>query len=81
MGPVVLPGLTPSIDISYAWIGLRWVYIFTALVFVVFGGIVMTQIKQMNVAFQRPFNRIITVIGWGYWVLTILVFITMWRVL
>jgi hypothetical protein len=81
MGPVMVPGLAPAIDISYAWLGLRWVYILVALMFVVFGMIVITQVKQMNAAFQRPFNRILTAIGWGYLGLTILVFIMMWRVL
>lgn len=81
MGPIGLSTIAVPVDASLMWVLLRWLYLLVSLMFVVFGLVVITQVKQMNAAFKRRFNVVIKFLAIGYFILTLLVFWLTWVVL
>jgi hypothetical protein len=53
-------------NIDMLWLLLKVAYIIAASLFVGFGLVMLTQVKQMVVTIQRPFNRVIILIALGY---------------
>lgn len=81
MDPIGITTITAPLDAGVIWVLLRWVYILISVMFVIFGLVVLTQVKQMNAAFKRQFNVVIKVMAIGYFCLTLVLFWMTWIVL
>jgi hypothetical protein len=63
----------PGFDISLLWVVLKWAYVLVAILFVGFGVVMLSQVKQMVATIKRPFNKVIVTASLGFFGATVIV--------
>jgi hypothetical protein len=53
-------------DMDWVWLGLKWLYVLVGVLFVIFGLVLLAQLKQMTNAYRREFHQILILIGVGF---------------
>ena len=67
---LVLPNM--GLDVSVVWVILKWAGVLVSGLWVGFGVVLLSQVRQMVATVKRSFNTVIIAVAWGYFGLTVL---------